>query len=145
MMAWRASDSRMSIKIMIDYLNENLVKAEVLAREAHSGQFDKAGQPYFLHVETVSNSVAEIIQGWFYPSLEFILKARIVGYLHDIVEDTDMTIEALWAYKVPTDCILAIERLTKSKSVPYQEYLQGIKQNKLAAVVKVADMIHNRI
>ena len=63
--------------------------------------------------------------------------------MHDIVEDTDITIEALWAYKVPTDCILAIEKLTKSKDVPYQEYLLGIKRCKLAAVVKVADMTHN--
>lgn len=128
---------------MIDYLKENLVKAEALARKAHSGQFDKAGQPYFFHVETVSNRVSEIIQGWLYPSIEFLLKARIVGYLHDIVEDTDIAMEALWAYKVPTDCILAIEKLTKSKDVAYQEYLHRIKRYKLAAVVKVADMIHN--
>ncbi len=128
---------------MIDYLKDNLVKAEALARKAHAGQVDKAGQPYFLHVETVSQRVGEIIQGWLNPPLEFLLKARIVGYLHDIVEDTDITIEALWAYKVPTDCIVAIEKLTKSKDGPYQEYLHRIKRYKLAAVVKVADMTHN--
>ena len=128
---------------MIDYLKDNLVKAEALARKAHAGQVDKAGQPYFLHVETVSQRVGEIIQSWRSPSMEFLLKAKIVGYLHDIVEDTDITMEALWGYKVPTDCILAIKKLTKNKNTSYQDYLLEIKRCKLAAVVKVADMTHN--
>ena len=128
---------------MTAYLNACLVKAEALARKAHAGQVDKAGQPYFLHVETVSQRAGAIVQRWPAASPAFLLKAKIVGFLHDIVEYTDVTLSSLRRYGVPSDCILAIERLTKSKEVSYQDYLARMKQNKLASVVKIADMTHN--
>jgi hypothetical protein len=84
-----------------------------------------------------------MILSWHQASDDFLLKARVVGYLHDIVEDTKVTMKDLWSYKFPTDCILAIEILTKVEGVSYQEYLAGVKRYKLAAVVKVTDMLHN--
>ena len=128
---------------MITDLSTCLVRAEALARKAHAGQVDKAGQPYFLHVEKVSQQAGAIIRTWQAASLEFLLKAQIVGFLHDIVEDTDMTLDTLRCYDMPSDCILAIGRLTKTKGVPYPDYLDRVKRSKLAAVVKIANMTHN--
>jgi hypothetical protein len=127
----------------MENLKDILKKAEALAREAHAGQLDKAGQPYFIHVDTVSRNVGEIIQGRPDYNEDFLLKARIVGYLHDIIEDTTITSDDLQRLGVPNDCIRAIEILTKKKGVPYQQYLRGIKQDKLAKTVKLADVTHN--
>lgn len=46
------------------YLTNSLSKARILAQFAHSGQLDKAGKPYFLHVEKVSRTVGDIISSW---------------------------------------------------------------------------------
>ncbi|HAL73622.1 MAG TPA: phosphohydrolase, partial [Clostridiales bacterium] len=63
--------------------------------EAHADQLDKAGAPYFCHAETVSRLVGEMINGWHQGTYEFQMKARIVGFLHDIIEDTNTTAEDL--------------------------------------------------
>ena len=125
------------------YWNESLNQARCLAQVSHAGQVDKAGKPYLVHVETVSRTVGDLISGWYGLSDDFSVKARIVGYLHDIIEDTEMTVDDLWKNKIPTDCILAIEAITKIEGEAYQDYLMKVKRCKLAAVVKVADMIHN--
>ena len=124
-------------------LTNGLTKARLLAQYAHAGQVDKAGKPYFMHVEKVSRTVGSLINSWNQPSCDFFLKARIVGYLHDIVEDTKITIADLRENEIPPACILAIEAITKSGGIEYQDYLANVKRNKLAAVVKIADMMHN--
>lgn len=125
------------------YLTNNLSKARLLAQNAHAGQVDKAGKPYFLHVEKVSRTVGDMISSWDPSSFDFYLQARIVGYLHDVVEDTELTAADLREQEIPTDCILAIEAMTKVEGTAYQTYLDIVKKNKLAAVVKIADMMHN--
>jgi len=124
-------------------LTNNLRKACLIAQFSHAGQVDKAGKAYFLHVQTVSRTVGDLICSWHQPSSDFFLKARIVGYLHDVVEDTEITIADLYRYKIPEDCILAIEVITKVKGSAYKEYLDKVKRSKLAAVVKIVDMMHN--
>jgi len=131
----------------VEVLNRNLTnslsKARLLAQFAHDGQVDKAGKPYFSHVEMVSRTVGDLISSWNQPSYTFLLQARIVGYLHDAVEDTEVTISDLREHEIPTDCILAIEAITKVEGIAYQDYLEKVKRCKLAAVVKIADMMHN--
>ena len=124
-------------------LTASLQRARQLAQVAHAGQVDKAGKPYFLHVETVSQTVADLILDQQNDSKAFSLKAQIVGYLHDIIEDTDITPEDLRGYAFPADCILAIEAITKIDGLSYQDYLTRVRSNKLATVVKIADMTHN--
>ncbi len=124
-------------------LTARLHGARLLAQEAHAGQVDKSGKPYFLHVETVSRTVADLIRDQELGSEMFSLKAQIVGYLHDIIEDTDITPEDLRGYAIPPDCILAIEAITKNDGLSYQDYLVRVRSNKLATVVKIADMMHN--
>jgi (p)ppGpp synthase/HD superfamily hydrolase len=129
--------------ISLDNLDLYLSKARSLALEAHAGQLDKAGAPYIIHAETVSRLVREIINGWNQDSHDFQIKAQIVGFLHDIIEDTSITVEDLKQLSFPIDCIQAIETITKNDTIPYQDYIQNVKRNKLAAVVKMADMTHN--
>jgi len=126
-----------------DSFLEDLKKAIEIAKSAHEGQVDKAGKPYFEHVQTVSELASEIILGWNEEYDDFLYQAKIVGYLHDVVEDTSHTIDDLWKFQVPTDCILAIETLTKSKGQDYNDYLSKVKLDKLATVVKIADLTHN--
>lgn len=125
------------------YLTNNLSKARILAQFAHTGQVDKAGKPYFLHVEKVSRTAGDMISSWDQSSCDFYLQARIVGYLHDIVEDTELTAVDLREHEIPKDCILAIAAITKTEGTAYQDYLDKVKSSKLATVVKIADMIHN--
>lgn len=125
------------------YLLAKLKEAALIAQHAHENQFDKAGQPYFQHVETVSKIVLEIVQDWSNLSYDFTIKAAIVGLLHDVLEDSDLTTKDLFLHSVPIDCIFAIEIITKTKNEPYDIYIAKVKHNKLASVVKIADMTHN--
>jgi len=126
-----------------DRLLEDLVKAIKLARSAHEGQVDKAGKPYFEHIQAVSEKVSEIVLSWNEEYDDFLIQAQIVSYLHDVVEDTPLSIDDLWKLQIPVECILAIETLTKLEGQAYSDYLAIVKQDKLATAVKIADLTHN--
>lgn len=108
-------------------------RAKDLVIKIHAGQTDKAGAPYFQHLETVASKLAD--QG---ESEDVI----IVGWLHDSIEDTNITvgeIRDLFGDEVST----AVDAITKRKGEPYQDYLIRVKSNKIARVVKLADLSHN--
>ena len=84
------------------------VKAMNIAYQAHHGQTDKSGCPYVFHL-------AEHMQDEF---------TTCVALLHDVVEDTDMTIEKL-AEDFPEPVIEAIRLLTHEDGVDYYEYVWG--------------------
>lgn len=106
-------------------------KALRIAGTAHEGQYDKGGTPYILHPVTV----AEKVEG---P------EAKITALLHDVVEDTDVTLEELSAVFPPV-IVEAVDRLTKKKGSQYSldKYLEGVKENEIARKVKLADLEHN--
>lgn len=124
------------------FLSKKLEEALQIASEAHLGQEDKGGHPYIHHVITVSENARKIVRSWEVFDIDFLYHAGIVGYLHDVLEDTDITIEDLRKCSFPDECILALEIITKQND-DYNEYLQRIKYNKLASVVKISDMEHN--
>lgn len=127
-------------------LKIKLKEAILLAEQAHDGQTDKAGQPYFLHPKAVSKIVGDMIYRWNgydEASVSFSIKAEIVSLLHDVIEDTSLTISDLQDYGVPTDCIEAIKKLTKVDGQDNEDYLTKIKSDKLATLVKIADLTHN--
>jgi len=127
-------------------LRIKLQEATLLAEKAHKGQTDKAGQSYFMHPQAVSEIVCNMIFNWYGDCEsyeEFFLKAEIVSLLHDVIEDTSMTAEDLQNQGVPYDCIEAIKALTKIDGENYFDYLTKIKSNRLATIVKIADMTHN--
>ena len=107
-----------------------LSKAIEIATNAHKDQIDKGGAPYILHPTAVAAEVETTEQ-------------KIVAYLHDVIEDTDITAEDLLAAGLPNDIVDAIKVLTKKNGVPYMGYLQAVKKNELARVVKISDIKHN--
>ncbi len=105
-------------------------KAMQLCFEAHKDQTDKGGMPYVFH----PFHVAEQMQ---------TEETVIVALLHDVVEDTDYTIDDLQAMGFPEPVTDALTLLTHAKDVPYMEYVAAIKSNPIATAVKLADLRHN--
>jgi len=107
-------------------------RAAAIAKEAHSGQFRRDGTtPYILHPQAVVSRVAGD------------LFAEAVAWLHDVLEDTPVTVEMLRSQQIPEEVIEAVSMLTKPDGVDYEQYLQAIKSNPLAKKVKIADMLSN--
>lgn len=113
---------------MENYMND-LNKALEIATLAHKGQLDKSGKDYINHPIAVSNKCKS-------------LKAKIVGLLHDVVEDTSITLNYLKDY-FTDDIIIAIDLLTKKNGLDINIYYKNIKANPLAKEVKIADLTHN--
>lgn len=105
-------------------------KALSLATIAHSGQTDKAGKPYILH----PIAVAKIVE---------TEEEKTVALLHDVIEDTPVTLGELRENGFPESVVAAVDVLTKRPGVDYGDYIQWVKHNPLALAVKIADMMHN--
>ncbi len=105
------------------------IKAFKIAAKAHKGQKDKGGKPYIWHPVIVAATVND-------------MKAIPIALLHDVVEDTEITIEQIYEC-FSKETAEAVELLTKKPGLDYEKYLIGIKQNPLATAVKVADIKHN--
>ena len=106
-----------------------LSRAISFAVEAHAFQFDKAGMPYILHPLRVSEAV------------EFE-EAKIVAVLHDVVEDTTVSIEEIHAVFGET-IRDAVNAMTKRKGETYLHYMDRVNANLIAKRVKLADMADN--
>ena len=104
-------------------------KAIKVAYEAHKDQYDKAGVPYINHPLHLAESMDD----------EY---TTIAALLHDVVEDTDITLDDL-AKEFPKEVIDALKLLTHQKSIPYMDYVAKIKTNDIAKAVKIADLKHN--
>ena len=109
-----------------------LAKAIALASEKHMGQFDKAGMPYILHVLKVMHYLKT-------DDLELMS----IAVMHDLVEDTDVTFADLYEMGFSERVVSAVKLLTKMRGQTGKEYLEGIKSNKDAIRVKLADLRHN--
>ncbi len=105
------------------------MKAMKLAYEAHHGQLDYNGMPYVFHPYHLAEQMTDEI-------------TTCVALLHDLVEDTDWTIEQL-AEEFPPEVTQAVALLTHDESVDYFEYVRPIKDNPVAKAVKLADLAHN--
>lgn len=104
--------------------------ALAIARKAHAGQVDKAGVDYIQHPLYVSSQVKTE-------------QEKAVALLHDVLEDSDITAADLLAYGLSNEVVTAVQTLTKKKGQSYQDYLEKVKSNNLARVVKLADLKHN--
>ena len=105
-------------------------EAMKLCFEAHIKQKDKSGIPYVFHPIHLAEQM---------ETEETI----IVALLHDVVEDSDYTIEDL-RKKGFSDAVLeAISLMTHADGVNYMDYVKEIKNNPIARVVKLADLRHN--
>lgn len=68
---------------------------------------------------------------------------KATAYLHDVLEDTEITDADLLSAGIPHNVVEAVQVLTKEKYMPYFEYLSRVKENSLARTVKLADLKHN--
>lgn len=107
-----------------------LEKAIAIAVEAHRGQIDKAGKPYILHPMRV------MLAGTTEDEM-------ICGILHDVVEDTPVSIEMLTKEGFSDTVLEALQLLTHDRSIPYQDYIHSITGNLLAVQVKLYDLHDN--
>lgn len=114
----------------------NLDIAIQLATRAHTGQFDKAGQPYILHPLRVMLGVES-------EDPEILLAARITAILHDTVEDTCITLESLRAMGFSAKVVSAINTLTKQEGENYAQFIDRCALNPIARVVKISDLLDN--
>lgn len=104
-------------------------KAMMVAYNAHHGQVDKCGIPYIFHPIHLAEQMDDEI-------------SCTVALLHDVVEDTEITIKDL-AKLFPVEVIDAVNLLTRNKETSYYEYIEALKSNKVAVKVKLADLDHN--
>lgn len=122
------------------------IKAEELANEVHLKQ-EYGNQPYSEHLEDVSSKTVWLLEenavSLLVNDSAIGFKALQVAWLHDAIEDTDLTEEALRERGFAEDVIEAILLVTKEEGYNYEEYIERIKNNFLALVVKLADTIVN--
>lgn len=104
-----------------------LSKAITLALKAHEGQVDKSSMPYAGHIMRVMVAGKTIDE-------------KIVGVLHDVVEDTDWTFDALVNEGFP---VYIVDVTKLSDNEPYDEFIERVKTNSLAAAVKINDLTDN--
>ena len=104
-------------------------KAMKIAHDAHHGQTDCNGMPYVFHPYHLAEQMDD----------EY---SCCVALLHDVAEDTSVTIEDL-AKDFPQEIIEALKLLTHEAGTDYFEYVRKIKDNSLAKKVKLADLEHN--
>lgn len=110
--------------------NKLLELAIIQATLAHTGQVDRGGQPYIFHCLRVMMAGDT-------------MEEKIVGVLHDSIEDTDLTLNALKTLGFPDSVINAIDCITKRPGENYREYLLRVASNKIATLVKLKDLREN--
>ncbi len=113
-------------KRMINLLEE----AIEIAVEAHKGRKDRYGQPYILHPLRVMirmNTEQE----------------KITAVLHDVIEDTDITMEDLRKKGFTENILTAVDCMTKREGEPYDDYIKRTKSNPISLKVKIADLEDN--
>lgn len=108
----------------------NLERAIQIAVTAHAGQIDKQGQPYILHPMRVMLSLPEG-------------EERIAGMLHDVVEDTSVTLDDLRNAGFSDSVLDAVRCLTRTPGGSYADYVVRCKENAIARAVKLADLSDN--
>ena len=107
-----------------------LQRAIEIAVEAHKGQMDKAGMPYILHP----------------LRLMFQMKTdneKMAAVLHDVVEDSDWTLDDLKKEGFNCEVLKAVSLLTRDDNDSYDEFVQKAASNPISKAVKIADITDN--
>ena len=105
------------------------IRAMQIAYAAHHAQVDTAGVPYIFHPLHLAEQMEEEI-------------SCCAALLHDTVEDTEITLEAL-AADFPPEVVEAVGLLTHEEGTDYYDYVRRIRGNPIAKKVKLADLNHN--
>lgn len=110
--------------------NELYDKALLIAKRAHAGQKDKAGQDYITHPIRVAERCDD-------P------RAKIVALLHDTIEDSDVTADYLRKEGFREEIVEAVLAVTRREGEDYDDYVRRAAQNELSRMVKRADLEDN--
>lgn len=111
-----------------------VARAAALAKRAHSGQTDKSGHPYIEHPARVAALV---------ESRGGSTESMAVAWLHDVVEDSAMTLTDLAEAGMPSAVIAGVDAITKRTGEERAAYLARVRENPLALSVKTADVDDN--
>ena len=107
-----------------------LERAVVIAATAHAGQVDKAGMPYILHPLRVMLALSS-------------LEERIVGVLHDLVEDTGWTLDDLRREGFAEAVVAAVAVDARGLAESYDDFVRRAARQPLGPRVKLADLADN--
>lgn len=105
-------------------------KAMKLSFDAHRDQVDKSGMPYVFHAFHLAEQMTDE-------------DTTVAALLHDVVEDTETTLEDLEKAGFSGKVLDALALLTHDERTPYLEYVAKLKDNPVARAVKLADLAHN--
>ncbi len=108
-----------------------LERAIAVALQAHQGQTDRYGAPYILHPLHVMLQMDDETE-------------MMAAVLHDVLEDSALTLETLRDEGLPAEVLEAVRLLTHdAEQSSYEEYVRGLQKNPIALKVKLADLRHN--
>lgn len=121
-----------------------LEKAFIMAEKAHEGQFRHSGEPYVSHPLAVAEILAD---------LGMDTDTIIAGLLHDVIEDTDLTMDIIQREFAPQISVL-VDGVTKLKNLEFKSYedqqAESLRKMFLAMaadirviIIKLADRLHN--
>ena len=105
-------------------------KAMRYSYEAHKGQYDKANVPYIFHPFHVAEQMTTELD-------------VCTALLHDVVEDTEHTLDDLRKEGFPEEVVAAVAALSREEGQPYMDYIRLLSKNAMATRVKLADLEHN--
>ena len=105
-------------------------KALKLCFDTHKDQVDKSGMPYVFHPFHLAEQMDDEI-------------STVCALLHDVVEDSETTLDDLSKMGFPKEVIEVLSLLTHADDIPYMDYVREIKKNPIATKVKIADLKHN--
>lgn len=111
-------------------MSATLEDAIALAVQAHRGQKDRAGAPYVLHPLRMMFRVETDAE-------------KMVAVLHDVVEDSDWTLDELRAEGFPEEVVTAVDHLTRREGESYDDFVRRAAAHPVARRVKIADLEDN--
>ena len=107
-----------------------LDEAILLARRFHDGQVDKGGRPYIEHPLRVMNRVTSDDE-------------KLAAIMHDLLEDTELSSTDLAVAGCPSRVLQALDALTRRSGETYDDFVKRAAEDRLARVVKLADIDDN--
>jgi (p)ppGpp synthase/HD superfamily hydrolase len=122
---------RLTVRTISCVTGGSVEDAIALALQAHRGQtYAETDQPFILHPLRVMLQFED-------PLLQ------TVAVLHDVVEDTDMSLESLSRAGFRAEVISAVDALTRRPGEPYRLYVERVARDQIASRVKCADLAEN--
>lgn len=110
-------------------LSKDVQTAQAWAEKLHQGQVDKSGRPYIGHPTRVAGRLDS-------------LEAQVVGWLHDTVEDTGLSLLEV-EKEFGAETAAAVDAVSRRTGEDWDSYLLRVKQNPIACQVKISDLIDN--